>query len=46
MLYYEPFVAYIPDNSLNKAKKEIEVADLDVVIISNSDFASFCWETH
>jgi LysR family hydrogen peroxide-inducible transcriptional activator len=30
VLYYEPFVAYIPENSLNKAKKEIEVADLDV----------------
>ena len=30
VLYYEPFVAYMPENSLNKAKKEIEVADLDV----------------
>jgi LysR family transcriptional regulator, hydrogen peroxide-inducible genes activator len=29
VLYYEPFVAYVPDSSDNIAKKEIEVTDLD-----------------
>jgi LysR family hydrogen peroxide-inducible transcriptional activator len=29
VLYYEPFVAYIPENHTNFAKKEIEVDDLN-----------------
>jgi LysR family transcriptional regulator, hydrogen peroxide-inducible genes activator len=29
VLYYEPFVAYLPDNSQNISKKEIEITDLD-----------------
>lgn len=29
VLYYEPFVAYLPENHNNSQKKEIEVADLD-----------------
>ena len=30
VLYYEPFVAYVPDNHLSIDKKEIEVSDLDL----------------
>lgn len=30
VLYYEPFVAYIPENHKNITKSEIEVSDLDV----------------
>ncbi|MBP8157113.1 MAG: LysR family transcriptional regulator [Flavobacterium sp.] len=30
VLYYEPFVAYIPENHLSFHKKEIEVSDLNV----------------
>lgn len=30
VLYYEPFVAYIPDNNLNAIKTEIEVNDLNL----------------
>jgi LysR family hydrogen peroxide-inducible transcriptional activator len=30
VLYYEPFVAYVPESSQNIGKKEIEVSDLDV----------------
>lgn len=29
VLYYEPFVAYIPENNANYDKKEIEISDLD-----------------
>lgn len=29
VLYYEPFVAYIPENNSNFAKKEIEITDLN-----------------
>ncbi len=29
VLYYEPFVAYIPENSSNNSKNEIEINDLD-----------------
>lgn len=29
VIYYEPFVAYIPENNTNYAKKEIEISDLD-----------------
>lgn len=30
VLYYEPFVAYIPDNHRLKDKKEINITDLDI----------------
>lgn len=30
VLYFEPFVAYIPENNANYNKKEIEVADLNI----------------
>ncbi len=30
VLYFEPFVAYIPENHQNYSKKELEVADLNV----------------
>lgn len=30
VLYYEPFVAYVPESSQNISKKEIEISDLDV----------------
>ena len=30
VLYFEPFVAYIPENHLNYKKEEIEIADLDI----------------
>ena len=30
VLYYEPFVAYIPDNHSSSSKKEIEISDLDL----------------
>lgn len=30
VLYFEPFVAYIPENNPNHAKTEIEIADLNI----------------
>jgi len=30
VLYYEPFVAFIPDNHSNSAKAEIEISDLNI----------------
>ncbi|HEY6144179.1 MAG TPA: LysR substrate-binding domain-containing protein [Flavobacterium sp.] len=30
VLYYEPFVAYIPENHTNSSKTEIEVSDLNI----------------
>ena len=30
VLYYEPFVAYVPESNTNFSKKEIEITDLDL----------------
>ena len=30
VLYFEPFVAYLPENHQNFAKEEIEISDLDI----------------